>query len=205
MSVFLLALACARGGGPTPEPPMTDPVATQLARVRTPSGDGAALREAETASRWLLDHADIGFPAVLAAVEQNPHDAAMVALLGRFRRAEATPALARSFQESDLSRSYAAASLGASPDPAARQVLEQAVASPMTKLASAALLGLGNVGDSSVCAVLRTRLADPVAELRWAALHSARRCACVTDTELATIAQADPDADVRALAAGATP
>lgn len=202
MSAFLLALACARGGDPAPEPSMTDPVAAQLARVRTPSGDGAALREAETASRWLLDHADVSFPAVLAAVEQNPHDAAMVALLGRFGRAEATPALERSFLESDLSRAYAAAGLGASPDPAARRVLEGAVSSPTTKLASAALLGLGNVGNSTVCVVLRTRLADPVAELRWAALHSARRCGCVTAAELATITQTDPDADVRALAGG---
>lgn len=180
-----------------------DPEVTRhIDAVRVRGGSAPDLRERDRAIAWLLANADRAFPDVLGRAAAAPADVVMLDLLGRFRRPEATPVLARAFALGDPPRRYAAGALGASPDPAARTVLRDALTSPKPGDVAAALAGLGVSADPLVCPDVRARLADADAEVRWAAVQAGGALGCLSAAELATIARDDADPEVRKLAAG---
>jgi len=116
----LLTLVCL---APTS---MSTPADSELSRALTAihlrAGSPPDLRERDRAPAWLLQHEARAFDEVLGRVLAAPDDAVLVDLLGRYRRAEARPALLCAF-DSARAQPYAAVGLAQSPDPAARAAL----------------------------------------------------------------------------------
>jgi HEAT repeat protein len=173
----------------------------RLAALHIRAGSPPDLRQRDNALAWLLGNADRCFPVALAAAEAQPNDLVLLDLLGRYRRAEATPALLRAFADA-RTRLYAATGLGLSPDPAARLALRHALESADTSHVVAALSGLGASGDTAVCDDILPRLQAEDAEVRWMAVEVGASLGCLDHATLEAISAWDPDADVRALAAG---
>jgi hypothetical protein len=172
----------------------------QIAALHIRAGSPADLRQRDHAIDWLLQNADQSFPVVLSRVAAQPDDLALLDLLGRYRRPEATAVLLRAFAHG-RARLYAASGLGMSPDPAARLALRRALDSPDPGEVVAALSGLGASGDTAVCLDITARLEAEDAEVRWMAVEIGARLACLDRATLEAISGSDPDVTVRALAA----
>ena len=180
----------------------TDPdIDRKIAALHIRAGSPADLRQRDGALDWLLRNADRTFPVALARAEAQPHDLVLLDLLGRYRRPAATTVLLRAFTD-PRTRLQAASGLGMSPDPAAREALRDALASTDPGDVTAALSGLGASGDGSACADVLPRLSSDNAEVRWMAVEIGSRLACLDRATLEAISVDDPDAAVRALAAG---
>lgn len=182
-----------------PMPPADPEVALQLAALHIRAGSPPDLRQRDRALAWLLENAARAFPVALAAAETAPHDRVLLDLLGRCRRAEATPLLTRAFAV-ERTRSTAAAGLGMSPDPAARAVLFAALLSADPREVIAGLAGLGASGDRAACAEITPRVTAADAEVRWMAVEAGARLGCLDRAALERIAREDANADVRTLA-----
>lgn len=180
-------------------PPDPD-IDRQIAALHIRAGSPADLRQRDNALDWLLRNADRAFPVVLARAEAQPDDLALLDLLGRYRRPEATTVLLRAFA-GPRTRLLAASGLGMSPDPAASLALRRALDSPDPAEVTAALSGLGASGDASACADVLPRLRSDNAEVRWMAVEIGARLACLNKAQLESISLDDSDAAVRALAA----
>jgi HEAT repeat protein len=175
-------------------------VAKHIDRLRLRAGSPPDLRERGRALAWLLDHADAAFPVALRRAEAEPGDAVLLDLLGRFRRAEATPLLLRAFADA-RTRLVAASGLGMSPDPGAHAALRRALDSSDPGEVFAALSGIGAGGDTAFCPDVRRQLGAADTDVRWTAVEVGARLGCLEEGELAALSADDPDADIRALAA----
>jgi hypothetical protein len=200
--LLALSLLLALGLAPLPGTAVPDPaieVGRQIERVRIRAGSPPDLRERDRALAWLLDNADIAFPEVLQRAELNPNDVVLLDLVGRFRRAEATPLLLRAFTDG-ATRLVAASGLGMSPDSQAHAALRRALGSTDPAEIIPALSGAGAGGDSAFCPDVRRHLAAADGEVRWMAVEIGARLGCLEERELAALCTDDPDSDVRALA-----
>jgi hypothetical protein len=122
--VFLTFACLAPLSMSTPADPELD---RALATIHLRTGSPPDLRQRDQALTWLLRNEARAFDTVLARALAAPDDAVLIDLLGRYRRAEATPALLRAF-DSARARPYAAIGLGQSPDPAAQAALKRLAA-----------------------------------------------------------------------------
>ena len=200
LDMMLLVAVQTLAGAPSPMTPPDPEVVRQLTALHIRAGSPPDLRQRDRALAWLVEHSDRTLPVALARAEEAPQDVVLVDLLGRLRRPEATSFLRRAFAD-DRTRTYAAAGLGMSPDPAARAVLRGALESKSPGEVAAALAGLGASGDPAVCADITPRLQDGNAEVRWMAVDAGSRLGCLNRPQLEAIAREDSDATVRALAA----
>lgn len=199
MTFARLALACATlyAGAP---PAMDAEVAKHLSAIHTPGGSETDLRDRQRAIAWLVANADRSFLPALGAAESTPQDAALIDLLARYRRKEATPVFVRAFALGDPTRRYAAAGLGMSPDPAARAALIALLESKVAAEVEAALAGLEASGDAKECPRIVAHLKSASVEVRWRAVHAGATLGCLKKTELEAIARDDADALVRDVA-----
>lgn len=180
----------------TPDPDLE----RELAGLHQRAGSPADLRRRDTALKWLLLHSERAFPVALARAEATPGDLPLLDFIGRCRRPEATPFLIKAFAVL-ATRPLAAAGLGQSPDPAARQALHAALRSSRPGDPAAALAGLGAGGQTEVCPEVITRLHAADAELRWVAVDVGLRLGCIDEATRQTLARDDPDDAVRRRAA----
>lgn len=172
----------------------------QLHALHVRAGSPPDLRRRDQAMTWLLQYAEDSFPVVLARIEAQPEDMALIDLIGRYRRVESTATLLHAF-EYPRTRLIAASGLGMSPDPQARVALRLALNSPDLDIVTAALSGLAASGDPSVSMDITSKLKDEHAVVRWTAVEAASRLACLDRATLIAIASNDSDPDVRKLAA----
>ena len=200
LRIALLAATQIFASATSPMPPADPEIDRQIAALHIRAGSPADLRQRDHALDWLLQNADRSFPVVLSRAAAQPDDLALLDLLGRYRRPEATAVLLRAFADS-RARLYAASGLGMSPDPAARLALRRALDSTDPGEVVAALSGLGASGDKAVCIDVSARLGAENAEVRWMAVEIGARLACLDRATLQAISSSDPDAAVRALAA----
>ena len=191
-----VALACATLYA-VASPDMDAEVAKHLRAIHTPGGSETDMRDRQRAIAWLVANADRSFLPALAAAESAPHDAALIDLLARYRRKEATPVFVRAFALGDPARRFAAAGLGMSPDPAARAALVALLASKVAAEVEAALAGLEASGDAKECPRIVEHLKSSSVEVRWRAVHAGAALGCLKKTELEAIARDDADAVVR--------
>jgi hypothetical protein len=176
-------------------------VGINITRALSSRGAPPDVRGRLAATAWLLDHAAEAYPIVLGMAMAPDADAAVIELLGRFRRPESTDLLVAALDASAAVTRAAAAALGTSPDPDAAAALVAAVRGGSRQQRVAALDGLGASGQEVHCDLVRACLSDDDTEIRWMATHAAARLRCVSMAELRAIAADDVDHDVRALAA----
>jgi hypothetical protein len=175
--------------------PLSD-VELYVGLLGDPHGGGG-----DVAQQWLLAHPDEAHPELLRRLEAgegNPY--AVLALLPRFGRGEAVPALERVLQGgSESLASAAGAALAAHPSPAAKDALERCLTSPRWETAAAAADGLMARGDPSVCPGLEAVLSHPHPTARYHLVQAAARLGCLGREDLQALGREDPEAEVRAL------
>ncbi len=179
---------------------ITAEIDRQLQALHVRAGSPADLRERDRALDWLLLNAEASFPVVLARVTAQPGDHVLLDLVGRYRRPEATDLLIHAFAKAET-RLVAASGLGLSLDPLARSTLRKALGSPDPEIVAAALSGVGAGGDHGSCGDIEAQLKAADASVRWMAVEVGARLGCLERSVLLALAQDDPDADIRELAA----
>ena len=119
-----------------------------IARLLAPSGDPQYARIRGEALDWLLTHADVGYPRLLAVADTaDPPSLAVLALV-RFGRADSVPVLARLLREADDPMVVlVAGALAEHPAPEAFAVLVEALSSPRDQVVASAADGLADRGD----------------------------------------------------------
>jgi len=172
----------------------------QLMLLESPLGGDPDVRERERAAAWLLAHPDVAHPALLALVAGGRAGPAAVELLGRFGDPASVAPLAALVGAAEPTGRAAAQALASHPAQAALDALSAALAAggDGAPRAADALAARGDVG---ACPALRTAVGSADAVLRYHALQAAGALGCLPpDEELAVLAEADADADVRELA-----
>jgi HEAT repeat protein len=169
-----------------------------------PLGDAPNVRQRYRSMEWLVAHADLAYPRLLAMLKANPTalDApSIIEALPHFGRADSIPVLEDSLNHGVASVSSSAGdALGRHPDPSARAALLRALASPRSETLIAAVDGLSRRADPSTCTELLPLLktSDPV--LRSSLIRATATLGCLSQQELGRYATSDPDEHVRTLA-----
>jgi hypothetical protein len=172
----------------------------QLMLLESPLGGEPDVRERERAAAWLLAHPDAAHPALLALVADGRAGPAAIELLGRFGDPASVAPLAALVDTAEPTGRAAAQALASHPAPAALDALSAALAAGGDGAPRAAD-ALAVRGDVGACPALRTAVGSADAVLRYHALQAAGALGCLPpDEELAALADADADADVRELA-----
>jgi hypothetical protein len=175
-------------------------VETQLALAQSPLGGGPHQRQRERAAQWLVEHADRSYPVVLERLERGQVGVALVDLLPRFDREESIPALTRLLSGSEPPAWAAGQALARHSQPAAGEALRGALENADPKVAAIAADALGTRNDRGDCGALLAHIEAADARLRYHVVQAAGNLGCLTKPQLESLARADPDADVRALA-----
>jgi HEAT repeat protein len=149
-----------------------------IARLLAPSGDPQYARIRGEALDWLLSHADVGYPRLLAIADTaNPPSLAVLAL-PRFGRADSVPVLARLLREADdPTVVLVAGALAEHPAPEALAVLVEALASPRDQVVASAADGLAQRGDPAANAPLLAAAGHPDPHVRARIRAAAERLA----------------------------
>jgi len=175
-----------------------------LTFLMDPLGDAPNVRQRYRSMEWLVAHADLAYPRLLAMLKANPTalDApSIIEVLPHFGRADSVPVLEDSLNRGVASVSASAGdALGRHPDPSARAALLRALASTRSETLIGAVDGLYRRADASTCSELLPLLktSDPV--LRSSLIRATSTLGCLSKQELGRFASSDPDANVRALA-----
>jgi hypothetical protein len=191
----------------TPSPPIYDASTPEPGEIQlyfqlalNPFGNPADLAERERATRWLLEHATAAYP-VVASEAASSNAPACLELLARFDRPESTPIFAKALHSAGFAAAEAGLALAAASDDAAARVLSEAVRADDVRIVIAALDGLRVRNEASLCEHVLPSVESGDARVRYAAVHAAGALGCIDRARLKAIGKADPDADVRSLAA----
>ena len=155
-----------------------DQVDRQIRAALPTEGEEEALAERDDARRWLRDHADRAYPRVRALAQATPDDEGLIELLGLFRRAESTPFLTATLRGGGEAARQAGVALGLSPDPAAHEVLAQALTSSENTVVKGGLDGLRARGDATDCPLILPLARHPDPEIRGLAALVADALSC---------------------------
>jgi hypothetical protein len=181
-----------------------DELDRHLGFLLSPFGDEPSRRQRAQSLAWLVAHGDRAYPRLLGTLRANPTalDAPpIMEALPAFGRPESVPVLAEILDRGlpQLS-TVAALALARQPEPPARAALLRAVASANGESRMAALDGLKQRADRSVCAEVLAVLADADPSVRYHAVVAAAALGCLSKAQLAELSVKDPDRDVRSLA-----
>lgn len=174
-------------------------VDSRIALLEIPTGGGPDVLEKGRAAEWLLANAEHSYPVLLARVTEGRAGPAAIELLGRFGREDGVDALAALLEEEGARGFAAARSLASHSSPAALAALGDA----MRRGGEQAVLSadaLATRGDASACPGLLEAAKDADPRLRYHAVQAAAALECLPAEQLAELASADPDPDVRELA-----
>lgn len=166
-------------------------------------GDEPDQRERREAIEYLLSHAGQAYPRILAELEARPRalDApALIQVLPLFRREESVGVLEKILASGDERVCRAAGeALGREPSERALPVLLAGLESGARETRIGAAIGLGVRRDRSACAALERRLAPAEAVERHYLVQAMAEIGCRNEALWEQL-EADPDADIRAVA-----
>jgi HEAT repeat protein len=152
----------------------------EIRRLLAPSGDPQYARIRGEALGWLVAHADVAYPRLLALVDTAAPPALAVLALPRFGRADSVPVLARLLSSADdATVVLVAGALAAHPAPEAFAALRAALRSPRDQVVASAADGLAERGDQAACPSLAAALAHPDPEVRARVGAAAQRLGCL--------------------------
>jgi HEAT repeat protein len=178
-------------------------VRVNVQRLAAPYGGAADRRAADVALTYLLAHADVAHPMLLALLgtEGQPNPVTVIRALPPFGRPESVPVLERLLSHGPENvRMSAADALARHPAPAARVVLEEALQSDDPAAVGHAANGLRTRADPAACEALARRLDHNDAGARYAVIRASAALGCLSQQALAGRVHDDPDPDIRALA-----
>jgi HEAT repeat protein len=150
-----------------------------IARLLARSGDAQYARIRGEALDWLLTHAEVGYPRLLAIADTaNPPSLAVLAL-ARFGRVDGVLVLARLLRDADDPMVVlVAGALAEDPAPEAFAVLVEALSSPRDQVVASAADALAQRGDAAACGPLAAASEHPDPDVRARVEFAAARLGC---------------------------
>lgn len=159
--------------------PVTE-VERQIEILLWPSGGagaGLARREALT---FLLEHADLAHPRLLALASQSDPPVLALLALPEFGQAESVPVLERALCTApDPTTAVAAQALALHPMNAARKALERGLGNTRDQVIASAADGLAERGERASCEALSSALGHENADVRARLRKAMRVLGCV--------------------------
>jgi len=174
---------------------------TQIMLLQSPFGDESHLRGREAAARWLVEQADRAYPRLLAMARAGEAGPAVVELLPAFGRAESVGVLEALLAGPERLAGVAGQALARHHGPEALAALRRAVELGAPEAAVAAADGIATRRDPAACPELTKAATREDARVRYHAVQAAGSLGCFSRAALTTLANQDPDTEVRALAA----
>jgi hypothetical protein len=185
---------------------MTDPnseLSENIFWLQNSLGNEQDLQQQEQAAQYLLEHAEVAHPRLLALLEtsQAANPFAIVELLPRFGRLESVSVLASILQAGQGTLSHAAGqALAHHPLPEAAEILRQSLTASTTEVVIAAADGLLTRADSAACSALVQVLDHPDATVRYHLIQAAANLGCLTQAQFTSIQSSDLAEEIREFA-----